>query len=144
MKRFWSKTKAVGDCLEWQGSLRGTTGYGAFKHNGKTVDAHRMAYLLSKGEIPETMLVCHTCDNRRCVKPEHLFLGSYKENYWDARVKGRIRQNSNEHLKKHPSIGAYNRGCRCSECCEIKNGYMRRWRARMRVTTNVRQFAALP
>lgn len=130
MERFFNKVaKRDSGCWEWTGCLRGKTGYGAIKSNGKTMDTHRFSYELHKGAIPEGLLVCHTCDNRLCVNPDHLFLGTYKENYDDAVAKGRIKPNLNQHLIIHPSRSAYKRGCRCDECKKIKRDQARVYRA---------------
>lgn len=130
MKRFFDKIEKKKDCWIWTACKRGKTGYGAFKLNGKVIDAHRISYKLHNGEIPKGLYVCHTCDNRLCVNPNHLFLGSPKDNWQDGFNKGRIKLLggiSKEKLKKHPSIGAYNRGCRCLECKELKNVSRKKW-----------------
>ena len=132
MKRFFDKVNKTDSCWIWTAGLRGKTGYGVFKSNGKVIDSHRVSYTIHKGEIPENMYVCHTCDNRKCVNPEHLFLGSAKNNWQDGFDKGRIKLLggiNTEKLKKHPSKGAYNRGCRCDECKAIHTMMVKRYRA---------------
>jgi len=118
--RFFSKVMKTDECWLWIASLRGKTGYGAFKYQGKVYDTHRFSYMIHNGEIPTGMLVCHTCDNRQCVNPEHLWLGTYRDNWIDAMQKGRAKAPDNKHLIKHPSISAYRRGCRCEACRELK------------------------
>ena len=78
------------DCWEWQGAIQ-TKGYGSFSiGNGKTALAHRVAYEIITGkEIPKGMCVLHKCDNRKCVNPDHLFLGSILDNNRDMLQKGR-------------------------------------------------------
>lgn len=79
-------------CWEWTGCLSGN-GYGSFWDGTKRVNAHRFSYLIFTGAIPEGLLVLHRCDNRKCVNPYHLFLGTYKDNSQDCKNKGRLKIN---------------------------------------------------
>jgi hypothetical protein len=92
MDRFWSKVAGVEDgCWLWQGTLD-RSGYGKFKAGGRYVGAHRVAYALTTGIDPGTLYVCHRCDVRACVRPDHLFLGDHAANMEDAIAKGRIER----------------------------------------------------
>lgn len=90
MERFWGRVNRRGDndCWEWQRG-RGTCGYGRFWLNGKTRNAHRVAWELTYGDLPDEMCVLHSCDNRSCVNPSHLFLGTQEDNTRDRHQKGR-------------------------------------------------------
>jgi len=85
---FW-RSILIGDgCWEWQGIT--ATGYGAIYLGDQRIRAHRFSWELHFGPIPDGMLVCHHCDNRLCVRPSHLFLGSSADNIHDAIAKGRL------------------------------------------------------
>lgn len=91
--RFWSKVlipsdKSPYDCWTWTAFIH-PSGYGTFRLNGKEILAHRMAWILTNGEIPDDKYVCHHCDNRICCNPSHLFLGTAKDNAHDRDNKGR-------------------------------------------------------
>lgn len=75
-------------CREWLRSLN-AAGYGTFKWKGDCVLAHRHSYQAFVGEIPDGLHVLHHCDNRKCINPPHLFLGTNEDNVADRVSKGR-------------------------------------------------------
>lgn len=80
-------------CWEWIGAVNGA-GYGHLQHRGKKLLAHRLAYEWHYGPIPKGQVVCHRCDNPICANPEHLFLGTQKDNVRDMVRKGRLSNRS--------------------------------------------------
>lgn len=89
-ERFLSKVDQSGDCWPWTGA-RYPNGYGAFRLGGRQTTASRASYQLFVGEIPAGYVICHKCDNPVCVRPNHLFAGTQKQNMADMDAKGRRR-----------------------------------------------------
>lgn len=91
-----SKVSVSDTCWNWIGG-KSNTGYGSFFINGKSIGAHRASYLIFKGSIYD-LWVLHTCDNKRCVNPNHLYLGDHTQNTKDAVDRNRMAKGDN-----HPS-----------------------------------------
>jgi len=90
-ERFLRSFHTRGECWEWEASCF-ERGYGQFKVGEKNWLAHRFSYTIFVGPIPKGMLICHTCDNRKCVRPSHLFPGTHRDNSDDKIQKGRSRR----------------------------------------------------
>jgi DNA-directed RNA polymerase subunit RPC12/RpoP len=88
-QRFWSKVDKTDDCWFWTKGV-GTDGYAKFWIDGRTIHASNMAWRLThETEIPKGLIIMHTCDDTLCVRPDHLKLGTHKENTQDMIQKGR-------------------------------------------------------
>lgn len=77
--RFWSKVDKSGTCWLWTASIR-ATGYGQFRVGKRTRDAHRVAWELTNGSVPDGLQLDHLCRNRACVRPDHLEPVTQREN----------------------------------------------------------------
>lgn len=112
-------------CWDWTAKIN-NGGYGEFQYKGKSEKAHRVSLIIYKGLEPnDGLYVCHTCDNRKCVNPDHLFLGTAQDNMDDMYDKGRrIRFND----IPCPSRAKYLKNiCRCPLCTKAANDYQQEW-----------------
>ncbi len=89
-KRFWSKVIISDGCWKWTAAKNKGYGQLSGKRNKAPFKAHRISWLIHFGEIKSNQEVCHRCDNPECTNPDHLFLGTHKENMIDAYKKGRL------------------------------------------------------
>jgi hypothetical protein len=122
VKRFFDKVDKSQNCWNWKAATR--SGYGVLKVKGKGVSAHRLSWDIHFGEIPMGMLVCHRCDNPKCVNPEHLFLGTHSDNSIDAFRKGHINMPEGRKYR----IGSYplNTKITYSKAIEVKRSVVNR------------------
>lgn len=100
MIRFFSKIEKTCDCWVWKGHIHKNNGYGGFKFEGKCQGAHRVSWIIHNGAIPDRMFILHKCDNKICVNPNHLFIGTQKDNIEDKCKKGRHKYGVTTKLNK--------------------------------------------
>lgn len=87
-QRFWARVRKTDTCWVWTGPTRGK-GYGAVRFDGRMQSAHRVSWEMKHGPIGGGLHVLHRCDNPPCINPDHLFLGTNRDNAADCRAKGR-------------------------------------------------------
>jgi hypothetical protein len=107
-ERFWEKVEKTDTCWNWTGA-KNKFNYGQFYYNGKVRKAHRVSYLMKNGHYDESLVVAHKCDNPSCVRPDHLFLATQRENVNDMVAKKRhgagqiVTQTYEEWLESRPN-----------------------------------------
>lgn len=131
IKQFWDKIELIPfhSCWEWVGN-KNYSGYGTYNKQR----AHRLVYKLLNGEIPNGMHILHKCDNRACVRPEHLYAGTHTDNMKDKVNKGRDHNKSKTHcINGHEYSGdnliiKRSGERRCREChnAQLRSLYWRR------------------
>jgi HNH endonuclease len=138
-ERFWAKVEKTEGCWLWMG-YRNKKGYGMFKMPDRVQLAHRAAWMLTNGPIPDGLDVLHKCDNPPCVRPTMLFLGTNADNQQDSVRKGRHVSTKKTHcLQGHPLAGenlyiSPNEERQCREC-------KRESKRRIRAQKHARQYA---
>lgn len=109
IQRFWSKVdmKSKEECWNMSGFID-KDGYGKFWINDRcrSIGAHRVAYEITHGKFDEEFVICHTCDNPRCVNPNHLFLGTQNDNIQDKLKKGRQAKGDKHGTRTKPEAYA--------------------------------------
>lgn len=96
----WSRLDPETGCIIFTGTLFSNTGYGSICINYKTRSAHRLAWELANGRIPDGKSILHRCDNPACVNPDHLFAGTQDDNMKDMMRKGRSSRGSRNNNAK--------------------------------------------
>lgn len=123
--RFWANVAKADGCWLWSASAT-PNGYGQFRLGRLMVSAHRVAWLMTYGPVPADLCVLHRCDVRRCVRPDHLFLGTTGDNNRDTVAKGRYvsPRKSRTHCRYGHEFDEKNtywwRGSRICRACKRK------------------------
>lgn len=146
MDRFWDKVVKTDECWIWTGA-KSSSGYGHLNINKKTIKAHRYSYEMFFGKIEHDKIIMHKCDTPLCVNPEHLSVGTKKENSADMATKKRAYNQKkktcpkghkytkdNTYIFTSPSTGKSRRQCKS---CMVKWDSYNRWNKTKRKMTTL-------
>lgn len=130
-ERLFGRATRQGDCLVFPGGSPSRSGHRQIWFEGGMRLAHRIAWTITRGPIPDGLCVLHRCDNPPCIDPEHLFLGTVQDNNADRDAKGRGKVPSPEQAYRrkpgpiaHGTLTAYvKRKCRCEACRRANREY---------------------
>ncbi|MFI6534161.1 HNH endonuclease signature motif containing protein [Nonomuraea sp. NPDC050547] len=130
-KRLFGRAKVVGDCIFYPGRAATRSGHRQIWFKGRMQLAHRVAWMLEVGPIPDGLCVLHQCDNPPCINTGHLFLGTVQENNADRDAKGRGKLPRPDQVRRlqpgptvHGTLTAYvKRKCRCGPCRQANSAY---------------------
>ena len=100
-ERFFSRIQKTDNCWNWTGHIE-YNGYGSMSIKHKNRSTHRISYEIHFGKIPDGLCVLHKCDNKKCVNPSHLFLGTQLDNVKDRDQKGHTAKGATHGSKTHP------------------------------------------
>ncbi len=100
--RLWARVEKTPTCWLWTGATAPMGWYGHLAYQGRHLAAHRLSWELANGPIPRGLHVLHRCDNPPCVRPDHLFLGTNRDNVRDASCKGRLHFGDANGTRTHP------------------------------------------
>jgi hypothetical protein len=118
---FWTKVRKTDYCWFWTGGVNrcGYGIHGKYTGSNKSAFAHRISWELTRSEIPAGKFVLHRCDNRRCVNPSHLYVGTQKDNGRDASVRKRFGDRRGENAPRaklnNEMVLAIRRRCEAGE-----------------------------
>ena len=104
--RFWTKVDKTDSCWLWT-AARFSNGYGAFRVGSQQRRSHRVIWEDLYGPVPTDLVICHRCDVKHCVRPEHLFLGTQADNIADRDAKGHAPMGNRNGMRLHPERAAH-------------------------------------
>jgi len=135
-RRFWARIEKGNDCWPWK-SRTDKDGYGKVHWAGESNRAHRVAWEITNGPIPDGLLVCHSCDNPPCCNPSHLFLGTNAENMRDASAKRRLPGQQKTHCPQghgytpeNTRVARNAKGWTMRDCIACYRAYYKIWYAK--------------